>query len=203
MLIETVSLVTGLVAFGQMGPLPHVGSLTDGLRGPARIAIASDNTLFVSDPLNSCVAQFEASGELIATWPIPAVPIGVAVHPDGRIFVSLRDEAKVAVYRETFTFLEYLGENEPGVAFAGPTDIEIAPDSGRIYVVDADADQIYGFNSDGTLALTLVPVSVRGSPPVDRHPHGRLDATRTGPDRRFSRTNLCHRRPDGDRPSLR
>ncbi len=160
--IPITAVIVGLMSVGQMEPLPHLGSLTEQLRGPARLAVAPDDSVFVSDPLNRHIARFDASGVLADLWPVPSGPIGVGVHPDGRIFVSLRDEPKVAVYDSVFQFVEYLGEDEPLVSFAGPTDIDIAADTGRIYVVDAEGDRIYGFDSDGGLALIL---GTRGSEP--------------------------------------
>ena len=148
-------MIIGLMSVGQMEPLGHLGSLTEQLRGPARLAIAPDDSVFVTDPLNRHIARFDATGSLLDTWPVPEVPIGVAVHPDGRIFVSLRDGPNVAIYDSEFSLLGHLGEDDPQVSFVGPTDIDIATDTGRIYVVDSPADRIYAFESDGSLALTL------------------------------------------------
>lgn len=132
------ALMLGVMSVAQTEPLSHLGSLTEGPRGPARIAIAPDDSVLVTDPLTRHISRFDASGNLLGTWPVPEGPIGVAVHPDGRIFVSLRDEAKVAIYDGVFNLLGYLGEDDPSVSFAGPTDIDIATDTGRVYVVDAE-----------------------------------------------------------------
>ena len=123
------AIIAGLTSCGQMEPLPHLGSLTEELRAPARLAIGPDDSVYVTDPLNRHGVRFDALGTLLATYPVPSGPIGVAVHPDGRIFVSLGDEPKIAVYDGEFDFLEYLGEGEPPVAFVGPTDIDIALDT--------------------------------------------------------------------------
>ncbi len=154
-MIAINAVIVGLMSVGQMEPLPHLGSLAEQLRGPARLSIAPDDSVFVSDPLARRIARFDASGILTNTWPVPEGPIGVAVHPDGRLFVSLRDVPKVAVYDRAFSLLGYLGDDEPLVSFVGPTDIDIAADTGRIYVVDAEGDRIYGFEGDGSLALIL------------------------------------------------
>ncbi len=157
-----VSLIVGLIAFGPIDPLPHLGSYTEQLRGPARLAVAPDDSIYVSDPLNGHIVRFDALGAIMGTWPIPQRPVGIAVHPDGRVFVSLRDEPKVAIHDTAFNLLGYLGADDPLVTFVGPTDIDIATDTGTIYVVDADGDRIYGFQSDGSLALIL---GMRGSSP--------------------------------------
>ena len=82
-----------------LDPLIYVSSLTYGLRSPARIAITVDGTLLVTDPALGHVARFDASGAPLPAWPVAGGPLGIAVHPDGlRIFISLRDERKVAIY---------------------------------------------------------------------------------------------------------
>ncbi len=151
----SAGVIVGLLSVGQVGMLPHLGSLTEELRGPARLSIAPDDSVFVTDPLSNHIVRFDASGTLVGSWSVQKGPIGVAVHPDGRVFVSLRDEPKVAIYDSTMALLGYLGEGNPLVSFAGPTDIDIASDTGKIYVVDAEGDRIYGFESDGSLALRL------------------------------------------------
>lgn len=120
MAIAVVAIAAGVLSVGQMEPLQHIGSLTAELRAPARLAVAADESVLVTDPLGRHIARFDASGTLVDTWPVPEGPIGVAVHPDGRIFVSLRLKAKVAVYDSSMGFLEYLGEDEPLVSFVGP-----------------------------------------------------------------------------------
>ncbi len=154
-MVPVAAVLIGLIAVGQTKTLPHLGTLSEQLRAPAHVAVALDNSVLVSDPLSGHVARFDDSGALLGTWPVPKGPIGVAVHPDGRIFVSLRDEAAVAIYNEQFELLQYLGGNDPQIAFAGPTTIDIAADTGRIYVVDSEADRVYGFESGGDLVLTL------------------------------------------------
>jgi DNA-binding beta-propeller fold protein YncE len=153
--IAAASLILGLAAVGQTDAVTHVGALSEGLRGPARLAIAPDDSILVTDPELDRVLRFNSSGDVLGSWNVPAGPIGVGAHPDGRIFVSLRDQPRVAVYSEAFDLLGYLGEGNPAVSFAGPTDIDIAAGSGRIYVVDSEGDRVYGFESDGSLALAL------------------------------------------------
>lgn len=143
-------LVLGLALYG-INPLQHVGSLTDPLHSPARLSIAADGTVFVTDPDLNLIARYNSAGALLGMWAVPEGPIGVAVHPDGRIFVSRRDDAQVGVYAADFTFLEFLGEG--AVTFVMPTDIDVDAGSGHVYVVDAEADRVYGFDAGGVLSL--------------------------------------------------
>ena len=146
-------LVIGMLLLMPTVTLTHQGTLTESLHGPARVALAPDGTVLVTDPPNNTIARFDAAGVYLGTWSVAEGPLGVAAHPDGRYFVSLRDSAAVAIYDNTFTFTGYLGAGV--VTFVGPGDIAIANDTGVIYVVDAAGDYVYGFAADGSLVLTL------------------------------------------------
>lgn len=154
-LILGVFVVAQVASSSEAGSLAHLDTLSESLRSPARLALADDGTVLVSDTFNDHIARFSADGEFLGTWPVPEGPIGVAVHPDGRYFVSLRDEGKVGVYDEMFAFIGFLGDGDPDVAFVQPTDIDIATDTGQIYVVDGAGDRVYGFAADGSLMLRI------------------------------------------------
>ena len=121
-MISTMMLAAGLGALGQLPPLAHEGSLTEGLHSPARISVAPDDSVLVTDPASNHVVHFDAAGVMLGTITVPEGPVGIASHPDGRYFVSLRDEPKVAVYDAAFTRTGFLGEGNPLVSFVAPTD---------------------------------------------------------------------------------
>ena len=165
----THALLIGLMVLGPQEPLTHVGSLTESLRSPARVATTPGGTVLVSDTFSNHIARFDVDGTFLGVWPVPAGPIGIAAHPtNGNYYVSLRDEGQVAIYDSAFTFTGYLGDGDPPVTFVRPTDIEIAEDTGNIYVVDAEGDCVYGFAPDGGLILSL---GIRGGLPGEfRYP---------------------------------
>ncbi|MHC4092310.1 MAG: hypothetical protein ACYSVY_18905 [Planctomycetota bacterium] len=112
----------------------------------------------MTDPRANAVVRFDLAGNYLGTWSEPAGPIGIAVHPDGRIFVSRRDDAQVAVYDPSFTFLRFLDPTP--FSFVKPTDLAMDPVHGKVYVVDNGADRFYAFDVAESLALV---VGVRGS----------------------------------------
>ncbi len=154
-MFSTLIIAVGLVPLGQVAPLSHVGTLSEALHSPARVTVAPDDRVWVTDPANGYVVCYDAAGTLQGTFVVSEVPVGIAAHPDGRFFVSLRDSAAVAVYDATFIRTGLLGDTEPLVSFVRPTDITVAGSTGNIYVTDADGDRIYGFDSGGALALIL------------------------------------------------
>ncbi len=150
-MIEVAALMVTALISAELDPLTHLGSLTEELRSPARVAVMADGTVLVTDLFHDHVARYDANGVLAGVWPVAEGPIGVAAHPDGRFFVSRRDDAKVGIYDAGFNFLGFLGDGI--VTFGMPTDIDIDVDTGRIYVADSGADRIVAFESDGSLAL--------------------------------------------------
>ena len=156
-MLSTLMMMTTAAIAGQIDPLTHLGSLTEGLRSPARVAAAPDGTVLVADAFHNHIVHFGAGGAVMATWPVSEGPIGIAAHPDGRYFVSLRDEGTVGIYDATFARIDSLGDGQ--VTWSQPTDIDVDAVSGRIYVVDSGADRVYAFESGGALALM---VGVRG-----------------------------------------
>ena len=156
-MVTSICVLVGVLAAGQLDPLTHQASLSAGLDNPARVAVTGSEIL-VADPRADAVVRFDLAGAYLGTWSEPAGPVGVAVHPDGRIFVSRRDDAKVGVYDPSFVFQHFLADGV--VSFVEPTDLAVDPLSGRLYVVDSGGDAFYGFESDESLALI---VGVRGS----------------------------------------
>ena len=145
-------LITVALLLGQVN-LTYLDSWQDQLRSPARLAVAPDGTVWVTDAFYDHVVRFDADGNWLGTWPVAEGPLGLAAHPDGRFFVSLRETSQVAIYDSTFTRIGFLGAGT--VNFVRPTDLDVATNTGNIYVVDADADRVYGFNAAGALVLTL------------------------------------------------
>jgi DNA-binding beta-propeller fold protein YncE len=152
-------MVSAVLLLGQARPLTHIATLTEHLDSPARLAVTATEIL-VTDPRANAVVRFDLAGTYLGTWSEPAGPVGVAVHPDGRILVSRRDDAKVGVYDGTFTFLRFLGEGNPMVNLIKPTDLAVDASSGRVYVVDSGGDRVYAFEGNEALALIL---GMRGS----------------------------------------
>ncbi len=123
----------------------------------------------MSDPFNNHIARLDAGGDLSGTWSVPEGPVGVAVRPDGRYSVSLRDTGKVTVHDDSLAFPEFLADGDPMVDFVQPMDIDIAADTRHVYIVDGASDTVYGF--------TLVPATGAPSPrPSPSQPRGRRNA---------------------------
>lgn len=102
-------------------------------------AIASNrlNQLFVADK-SGRVQRFDADGVFELSWKTPTsaagFPVGLAVHPDGRVFVADTHYHRVLVYRDDGTMLASFGELGNGDGqFQLPTDVAFDA-AGNIYV---------------------------------------------------------------------
>jgi DNA-binding beta-propeller fold protein YncE len=81
---------------------------------PTNLAVAPNGDLYVSDGYgNARVHHFSPSGELLRSWGEPGsgpgqfmVPHGVAVHPDGRVFVCDRENDRIQIFSPEGEFLE-------------------------------------------------------------------------------------------------
>jgi DNA-binding beta-propeller fold protein YncE len=151
---------------------------------PRNVAVAGDGTLFVADSGNHRIAVYGTDGTFLRTWgsscdlyaegqpgcvdpdgsgPLQVgdgqlrEPWGIAVGPDGRIYVADTWNHRVVVFDQEGNFLNKWGtfattEGEaigsPG-AFWGPR--AIAVDSvGNLFVTDTGNKRIQVFDAEGT-----------------------------------------------------
>jgi DNA-binding beta-propeller fold protein YncE len=81
---------------------------------PTNLAVAPNGDLYVSDGYgNARIHHFAAAGELRRSWGEPGsgpgqfmVPHGIAVHPDGRVFVCDRENDRVQIFSPDGEFLD-------------------------------------------------------------------------------------------------
>ncbi len=127
---------------------------------PRGIAVdARRGVLYVVDK-SARVQRYGIDGEPQVQWRMPkwdnGKPTGLAVHPDGRVFVADTHYHRVIAYdpdgHEQMRFGQY-GE-EPG-QFIYPTDVAFGPD-GRIYVSEYGGnDRISVFSPDGVFEVSF------------------------------------------------
>ncbi len=131
---------------------------------PRDLAVASDGSIYVADTANHRIQHISADGDVLGVWGSFAdvrsgdapggtfnEPWGLAVGPDGNIFVADTWNHRVQWFTAEGDFLgmfgfEGLGE-EPE-AFWGPRDVAV-DSQGRIFVSDTGNKRVKVFNSDG------------------------------------------------------
>ncbi len=104
---------------------------------PRAIATAPDDTFFVVDK-TARVQHFDADGNYLNGWSMPenkaGKPVGLTVHPDGRVFVADTHYHRVIVFDADGIELARFGHRGSGDGqFLLPTDVAI-DHQGRIYI---------------------------------------------------------------------
>ncbi len=151
-------IATASVVMGQVPSVTHTASYTNGLQYPGRLAATAGGGIYVTDEPNGTIVEYDAAGLLVNTYPIPELPIGIAVHPNGQIFVS-RCDGNIGIYDATFA---ETGTFDPApMTMSGPNDMAVDAATGEVYVADTVEMRVLVF--DGTLGTLLRSWGMGGS----------------------------------------
>jgi sugar lactone lactonase YvrE len=146
------------------------GAIAEGLVAPGGLAIDNDNRLlYVTDAEQDLVLVYEADPpfKLLRklgkpgtdhTSTLPgefAKPAGVAVDPDGNVFVADTWNNRIQEFDADGTFIRTFGEAGDGPGyFARPKGISIDGD-GQIWVADAIQNRVQVFTPEGRLLIYM------------------------------------------------
>ena len=129
------------------------------LHYPTDVAILLDGGVVVADAYNNRIQIFEADGSFRTKWGGPLglglpgtwpgwfrVATGVAVGPDGSVYVSDFENHRIQVFSPEGDFLGEFGRRGTGLPgeLERPTDVAVTPD-GAIYVADFGNNRIRVF----------------------------------------------------------
>ncbi|MBU0512613.1 MAG: TIGR03663 family protein [Chloroflexi bacterium] len=131
---------------------------------PRDVALALDGTLYVADTGNHRIQHLSTAGEVLHVWGTFAdsaagdappgtfyEPWGIAVGPDGSVFVTDTWNHRVQKFTPEGQFITqwgYFGQAETGDALWGPRDVAVDAD-GLVYVTDTGNKRVVIFDSDG------------------------------------------------------
>jgi DNA-binding beta-propeller fold protein YncE len=131
---------------GYIGPQPGISgstlldSITHGgppFNRPTNLAFAPSGDLYISDGYgNARVHHFSPDGTLIQSWGEPGLgpgqfnlPHGIAVHPDGRVFVADRENDRIQIFSPDGDHLDTWEDTQR------PTQLQIGSD-GVVHVAE-------------------------------------------------------------------
>ncbi len=140
------------------------GSGQGQFNAPRGIDFAPDGSFYVADSRNHRIQHFDAAGNFINMWgefgdstftDLPGgifnEPWGVAVGPDGSVYVSDTWNHRVQKFTADGTPIMrwgYYGQGEAPEAFWGPRGIDVDA-NGRVYVSDTGNKRIVIFDENG------------------------------------------------------
>jgi DNA-binding beta-propeller fold protein YncE len=117
---------------------------------PIGIAIDRHDRIFVTDMGNHRVLQFDTDGKFLADFAVPGAPGGIAVSPDGTLYVSLTMGGdRIVAFSPQGKLLRQWGKKGTGAGeFQYPAGLAVGPD-GSLYVADNVNLRIQKFSPQG------------------------------------------------------
>ena len=153
---------------GVIGIIGELGLAPGQFSYPRAIAAEPDSSIFVVDK-DGRVQRFDRDGAFETVWRMPQCakgkPVGLTVHPDGRLFVADTHYSRVLVFDRTGTMLASFGSEGFGDGeFQLPTDVAVDA-QGFIYVGEYNGnDRITKWSPELKFLKVLSPELIEGSP---------------------------------------
>lgn len=164
MVEETDPYLTGMISLVADQTIGSPGSQPGQFQAPRGIAFAPDGSMYVADSRNHRIQRFSTDGQLMNSWGSFAdvaqgnapggtfnEPWGIAVAPDGSVFVADTWNYRIQKFTaggQFVTMWGYFGQKETPDAFYGPRDIAF-DSQGRVYVTDTGNKRIVIFDQNG------------------------------------------------------
>jgi DNA-binding beta-propeller fold protein YncE len=135
-----------------------------GFYGPRRIAIGSDDSIYVVDSGHNRIVKFSLNGQVLASWGSEGSGDGqfkgltsVAVDPiNSKVYVADPLSSRIQVFDSNGKFLTKWSVSEWGRPY-GFEDLAIDSKMGRLYVSSANLSDVLIFDLNGTRIGTLTP----------------------------------------------
>ncbi len=141
------------------------GSEPGQFEAPLSIAFASDGSMYVADSRNHRIQLLSPEGDVLNTWGSFAnileesapsgtfnEPWGIAVGPDGSVYVADTWNHRIQKFTSDGTFITMWGTFGAGATpqeLWGPRDVAVDTE-GRVFVADTGNKRILLFNEDGS-----------------------------------------------------
>ncbi len=155
-----------LTATGVVGVFGGVGLANGSFSYPRALAAEPNGSVFVVDKTGR-IQRFDANGRFETVWSMPesekGKPVGLSVHPDGRLFVADTHYHRVMIFDRNGRLLDFFGQEGNGDGqFQLPTDVAFDA-AGFIYVSEYGGnDRITKWSPDLQFVATLGAEPIEG-----------------------------------------
>lgn len=122
-----------------------LGSLSDSLQAPSRLAAGADGSLYVVDPAKNQVVTFDAFGRKVSIRQGFARPASIAVAADGTVFVGEEQAGSVSAFDANWNRLYKLGLGDGEFVLPNHLCVDPEPGAGRVFVCDGRANEIRAY----------------------------------------------------------
>jgi hypothetical protein len=144
-----------LLLLCAMTTVAFAAKSTTTLRSPIRLALIDEEQIAVTEFAQQKVLFLDARTHSVRSeLAIDGKPLGVA-WGDGLLYVGNDTLGRIEAYganRSGKWSLLWTGADQ---SMPGPADIEFDPSSGRFFVLSAERNIVFAFNSDGVLLSTI------------------------------------------------
>jgi predicted membrane-bound mannosyltransferase/DNA-binding beta-propeller fold protein YncE len=145
--------------------LGATGTEAGQFQAPRAVAVAEDGSLYVVDSMNNRIQHLSQDGDLLQMWGTRAdvsqgdapggtfnEPWGIAIAPDGSIYVADTWNYRIQKFTAEGTFVNMWGffgqASDAPEAFYGPRGVAVDKE-GRVYVADTGNKRIVVFGPNG------------------------------------------------------
>ncbi len=178
-----------VAAWGGPSTIETETGLPRGFNDPWDVAVASDGAIYVADTWNHRMQKLDAEGHPVTAWGLfgefgPGEtagqsafygPRGVAIGPDGLVYVADTGNKRIQVFEPDGRFAFQWGGGGVLEGYLDePVGITIGPD-GEVYVADTWNRRVQVFDSDGAF-LRQWPIAGWDSGLPDEKPYLAVDA---------------------------
>lgn len=132
----------------------YLGSVSEGLFQPIRIACDGQGRLYVTETLRGEVRVFSPSGDLRSVRkPVPD-PLSIAVDSRNYIYVGA-ESGGVTIYDYAWNEVGSFGYSDGPGRLRMPSDIAIDANDERLYITDSEASDVKVFSLDGAFLFSF------------------------------------------------
>ncbi len=113
------------------------------------IAVGPGDVIYTSEFRNRRVQRFTTDGKFLGSFPVRLAPGGLAVDPQGNVYVAYWNDNAIAAYSPDGKVIREWGQKGTGNGeFQLPGSIAYGPD-GLLYVPDQGNSRVQKFTTDG------------------------------------------------------